>query len=116
MAGLWVGLKYRSRDGEQHSLYIVGGEEAIAQPTGRSLVPIYFEHDDQSQSCYEGADRILVTDISLTLILNKNGRDSLELPKTVEFVAAKQGRDYRKAKAIFAEMKKRHGGKVISAD
>jgi hypothetical protein len=112
-AGLWVGLRYRSEDGEQHSLYIVGGEEVTAQPVGRWLVPIYFEHDDQSQSCYEAADRIAITDNSVTLSLNKNGRDSLELPKTVEFVALKPGRDYKKAKTIFAEMRKRHGGKVI---
>ncbi len=95
------------------SLYIVAGEEATAKPVGRGPVPIYFEHDDQSQSCYEGADQISISNGSVTLILNKNGRDSLELPKTVEFVTAKPGRDYRKAKTMFTEMKKRHGGEVI---
>jgi len=112
-AGVWVGLRYRSRDGEQHSLYIVGGEKVTAKPVGRSLVPIYFEHDDQSQSCYEAAGRISITNSSVTLTLNKNGRDSLELPGTVEFVAAKPGRDYEKAKTMFTKMRKRYGGEVI---
>lgn len=110
---MWVGLRYRSKDGELQSLYIVAGEETTAKPVGRSLVPVYFEHDDQSQSCYEGADRISITASSVTLTLNKNGRHSLELPRTVEFATAKPGRDYRKAKTMFAEMRKRHGGDVI---
>src|SRR6266550_1376827 len=80
-AGMWVSIGYRSKDGEPHMLHIVGGEETSAQPVGRSLVPIYFERDDQSLSCYEGADRISVTDRSVVLTLSKNGRDSLELPK-----------------------------------
>src|SRR5882672_8037581 len=86
-AGMWVSIGYRSKDGELHVLHIVGGEETSAKPVGRSLVPVYFERDDQMLSCYEGADRILVGGSSLTLTLNKNGRDSLELPTTVEFVA-----------------------------
>jgi len=113
VAGMWVGIGYRSKDGERHALYIVGGEEASAKPTGRSLVPIYFEQDDQSLSCYEAADKISVTDNSVTLTLNKNGRVSLALPKTVHFVAEKAGRDFKKAKKMFAEMLKRHGGEVI---
>jgi hypothetical protein len=113
MAGVWVSIGYRSKDGEQHVLHIVGGEEASAQPVDRSLVPIYFERDDQSLSCYEGADKISVTDSSVTLTFTKNGRNSLELPKTVELVAAKPGRDFRKARTMFTEMRKRHGGEVI---
>lgn len=110
---MWVGLRYRSKDGEQHSLYIVAGEEVTAKPVGRSLVPIYFEHDDQSQSCYQGADRISITDTSVTLTLNKNGRDSLELPRAIQLVASNPGKDYKKAKTMFSEIKKRHGGWVI---
>ena len=110
---MWVSIGYRSKDGEQHVLHIVGGEEARAQPVGRSLVPIYFERDDQSLSCYEGADKISVTDSSVTLTLTKNGRDSLELPKTVELVTLKPGRDFTKARTMFTEMKRRHGGEVI---
>jgi hypothetical protein len=113
MAGMWVSIGYRSKDGEQHALHIVGGEEADAQPVGRTLVPIYFERDDQSLSCYAGADKILVTDGSVAVTLNKNGRDSLELPKTVEFALEKPGRDFEKAKTMFSEMKKRHSGEVI---
>jgi hypothetical protein len=89
------------------------GVETTARPVGGWLVPIYFEHDDQSQTCYEGADRISIADNSVTLIFNKNGRDSLALPRTVEFVTAKPGRDFKKAKSLFTEMKKRQGGEVI---
>jgi len=113
MAGVWVSIGYRSKAGAQHVLHIVGGEEASAQPVGRSLVPIYFERDDQSLSCYGGADKISVTGCSVTLNLTENGRDSLELPKTVEFVSPKPRRDFKKARAVFTEMKKRHGGEVI---
>jgi hypothetical protein len=113
VAGMWVGIGYRSNEGQMHALYIVGGEEASAKHMGRSLVPIYFERDDQSLSCYEAADKISVEDGSITLTLNKNGCVSLELPKTVQFVAEKASRDFKKARKMFAEMKKRHGGKVI---
>src|SRR2546423_11797976 len=94
VAGIWVSIGYRSKDGEQHMLHIVGGEEANAKPIGRSLVPIYFERDDQSLSCYEGADKILVRGTSVVLTLNKNGRVSLELPSTVELVVEKPGREF----------------------
>lgn len=110
---MWVGLRYRSKDGELHSLYIVAGEEATAKPVGRSLIPIYFEHDDQCQSCYEAADKIAISGSSIELTLNENGRHSLELPKTVEFATAKPGRDFRKARNMFIEMSKRQGGDVI---
>jgi hypothetical protein len=80
---------------------------------GLSLASIYFEHDDQSQSCYEGADKIVVTDTLISLTLNRNGRNSLGLPKTVEFCAEKPDRDFRKAMKIFTEMRKRQGGDVI---
>ena len=113
VAGMWVSIGYRTKDGEQHVLHIVGGEQADAQPAGRMPVPIYFERDDQSLSCYAGAEKILVTERSVTVTLNKNGKDSLELPKTVEFAAEKPGRDFKKARAIFAEMKKRHSGEII---
>jgi len=113
LAGMWVGIGYRSKDGELHALYIVGGEDASAKRTGRSLVPIYFERDDQSLSCYEAAEKILVADDSVTLTLNKNGSVSLELPRTVHFVVEKPGRDFKKARKMFAEMRKRHGGEVI---
>ena len=112
-SGMWVGIRYRSKDGESHDLYIVGGEETSAQQVGRSLVPIYFERDDQSLSCYEAADKISVTQRSVALDLNKNGRTSLELPKTVEFVSEKPGRDFEKARMVFIEMQKRHSGEVI---
>jgi hypothetical protein len=105
--GLWVSLGYRSKDGEQHSLHIVGGEETTIEPVNENLVP------DQLFSCYAAADTIRVTVNSVILTLNKNGRDSLHLPKTVEFVAEKPGRDLEKARAVFTRMKKHHGGKVI---
>lgn len=110
---MWVGMRYRSEDGELHSLYIVAGEETTAKPVGRSLVPVYFEHDDQSQSCYDGAVKISIKANSVTLTLNENGRHSLEFPKTVEFALAKPGKDFQKAKTMFTEMRKRHGGDVI---
>jgi len=112
-AGMWVGIRYRSKDKEQHDLYIVAGDETSVQPVGRTLVPIYFERDDQSLSCYEGAAKIQVADCSVTLTLNKNGQVSLELPKTVEFVAEKPGRDFKRAKTMFTKMKKRQSGEVI---
>jgi hypothetical protein len=112
-AGMWVSIGYRAKDREQHVLHIVGGEEATAKPVGRSLIPIYFERDDQSLSCYEAADKLLVRDGSVTVVLNKNGQASLDLPKTNEFVAEKAGRDFKSAKAIFAAMRKRHSGEVI---
>lgn len=113
-AGMWVGIRYRSKDGKRHNLYIVGGEETGQQPLGRKPFPMYFEHDDQSLSCYEGADKITVTDNSVTLTLNQNGRACLELPKTIELASAKAGRNFKKAKDMFVAMQKRHGGKVIS--
>lgn len=113
MAGMWVSIGYRSKDREQHVLHIVGGEERDAQPVGRTLVPIYFERDDQSLSCYEGADKIFVTERSVALTLNKNGRVCLELPKTVELVSEKPGRDFKRARMMFLEMQKRHTGEVI---
>jgi hypothetical protein len=113
MAGMWVSIGYRSKDREQHVLHIVGGEEKSAQPVGRTLVPIYFERDDQSLSCYEAADKISVTERSVVLTLNKNGRVSLDLPKSVEFVSEKPGREFKKAKTMFLEMQKRHSGEVI---
>jgi hypothetical protein len=113
MAGMWVSIGYRSKDRHEHVLHIVGGEEKSAQPVGRTLVPIYFERDDQSLSCYEAADNILVTEKSVVLTLNKNGRVSLELPKTVELVSEKAGRDFKKARTMFMEMQKRHSGEVI---
>jgi hypothetical protein len=64
-------------------------------------------------SCYEAADKISVTESSVALTLNKNGQVSLELPKLVEFVSEKPGRDFQKAKTMFTEMKKRHSGGVI---
>jgi hypothetical protein len=112
-AGMWVGIRYRSKDGESHDLYIIGGEETSAQPVGRTLVPIYFERDDQSLSCYEAADKISVTERSVALTLNKNGRVSLELPKTVEFISEKPRRDFKNARLMFVEMQKRHSGEVI---
>jgi hypothetical protein len=112
-AGMWVGIRYRSKDGESHDLYIVGGEETSAQPVGRTLVPIYFERDDQSLSCYEAADKISVTERSVALTLNRNGRVSLELPRTVEFLSEKPGGDFKKARMMFMEMQKRHSGEVI---
>src|SRR5262245_52958607 len=113
MAGMWVSIGYRSKDQEQHVLHIVGGEEKSARPVGRTLVPIYFERDDQSLSAYEAADKISVMEKSVALTLNKNGRVSLELPKTVDFVSEKPGRDFKKARLMFLEMQKRHAGEVI---
>jgi hypothetical protein len=113
LAGMWIGIGYRSKDGGQHALYIVGGEETDANPVGRSLAPIYFERDDQSLSCYAAADRISVSNNSVMLTLNKNGRVSLELPKTVKFRAEKVGSDFKKARKMFVKMKKRQGGEVI---
>ncbi len=113
MAGMWISVGYRTKDGEQHVLHIVGGEETSAKPVGRTLVPIYFERDDQSLSCYEAADKIAVTGSSIAVTLNKNGRVSLELPKSVEFVVEKAGRDFKRAKAMFSAMQKRHSGEVI---
>jgi hypothetical protein len=113
MAGMWVSIGYRSKDGEQHALHIVGGEETSAQPVGRRLVPIYFERDDQSLSCYEAADKITVGEKSVALALNQNGQVSLELPKVVEFIAEKAGRDFKSARAMFIEMHERHSGEVI---
>jgi hypothetical protein len=113
MAGMWVSIGYRSKNREQHVLHIVGGEEKGAQPAGRTLVPIYFERDDQSLSCYEAADKVSVSERSVALTLNKNGRVSLELPKAVEFVSEKPGRAFKKAVMMFLEMQKRHSGEVI---
>jgi hypothetical protein len=113
VAGMWISIGYRSKDGEQHMLHIVGGEETRVQPVGRTLLPIYFERDDQSLSCYEAADKIKVSARAIELTLNKNGRVSLELPKTVELVAEKPGRDFKKAQTMFSRMKDRHGGEVI---
>lgn len=113
MAGMWVSIGYRTKDKDQHVLHIVGGEEAAAMPVGRALLPIYFERDDQSLSCYEAAEKISVTGNSVTLTLNRNGRVSLELPKIVEFVPGKVGTDFKKARAMFIAMQKRHGGGVI---
>ena len=113
MAGMWVSIGYRTKDKEQHVLHIVGGEETTAQPVGRTLVPIYFERDDQSLSCYEAAERIAVASRSVALTLSRNGQVSLELPRIVEFVAEKAGRDFKRARTMFAAMQKRHGGKVI---
>jgi hypothetical protein len=114
MSSIWVGLRYRSKDGEEHSLYIIGGEKTSAHPDGRTLVPIYFERDDQSLSCYEAADKILVADRSIILTLNKNGRVSLELPRVAEFVAEKIGKDFDRAKTMFVAMQKCHGGEVVN--
>src|SRR5215469_7216083 len=100
-SGMWVGIRFRSKNGEQHDLYTVGGEESDKRPVGRTPVPIYFEKDDQSLSCYEGADNITVTARAIALTLNKNGQVCLELPKTVEFVAAKAGKDFKEARAMF---------------
>lgn len=113
IAGMWVSIGYRSKDGKRHVLHIVGGEETNSQPVGRTLVPIYFERDDQSLSCYEGADKILVKDSSVAVFLNKNGQVSLELPKTIEFVAKKASRDFKKARTMFTDMKQRHSGGII---
>ena len=113
LAGMWVSIGYRTKDGKLHALHIVGGEETKAQPVGRTLVPIYFERDDQSLSCYEAADKISVTGNSVTLILNKNGRVSLELPSDVVFLADKPGSDFKNARAMFAAIQKRHGGGVL---
>ena len=113
MVGIWVSIGYCSKDGEQHVLHIVGGEEASERPNGRSLVPLYFELDDQSLSCYEAADRIVVSDRSITARFSKNGQNSLELPRTVEFATEKPSRDFKKARTMFNKMKKRKGGEVI---
>lgn len=113
LAGMWISIGYRSKDGEQHAMHIVAGEKTGAQPVGRTPVPIYFERDDQSLSCYAAADKISVAGSSVTLTLNKNGRDSLELPGTVEFHAEQPSADFESARTIFTEMKKRHGGEVI---
>jgi hypothetical protein len=113
MSGIWVSIGFRSKDGEQHMLHIVGGEETNAQPVGRTLVPIYLERDDQSLSCYQGADKVLVEAASVTVTLNKVGQDALELPKTLQFVAEKAGRDFKKARGIFKEMKTRKSGEII---
>jgi hypothetical protein len=112
-AGMWISIGYRSKDGEQHMLHVVGGEETSIQPVGRTLVPIYFERDDQSLSCYEAADKISVRARAIELTLNRNGRVSLELPTTVTFVVDKPGGDFKKAKTMFGRMKKRQGGEVI---
>ena len=112
-AGMWVSIAYRTKDGELHALHIVAGEEKSSQPVGRSLVPIYFERDDQSLSCYEAVEKILVGNNFVTLTLNKNGRVSLELPKAVEIIGEKTVRGFKKARTIFSAMQKRHCGEVI---
>src|SRR5436190_17875851 len=106
LAGMWISIGYRSTDGEQHAMHIVAGEKTGTQPVGRTPVPIYFERDDQSLSCYAAADKISVTGSSVTLTLSKNGRDSLELPSSVEFVADKPSADFEAARTMFTEMKK----------
>ena len=42
---MWVGLRYRSKDGELHSLYIVAGEETTAKLVCYlSLVQFFLDH------------------------------------------------------------------------
>lgn len=112
-AGLWVSIGFRLKPRENHTLYIVGGEETSIRPVGRTLIPLYFERDDQSLSCYGGAEEILVADSSIVLTLNKNGRDSLELLKIVELILKKPGKNFEKARLAFVEMSQRHGGDCI---
>ncbi len=111
--GTWVSIGFLSKDQERHMLHIVGGTSPDVESGGMGPVPIYFERDDQSLSCYEGADKILVSKNSVMLILNKARQDWLELPKTVQFVSAKPGRDFRKAVATFRKMKTLKSGEII---
>ena len=113
-SGVWVAIEYVAEDRRRHALFIVGGERTDVPPTRGSPFPIYFERDDQSLSCYEGVDRIFVGKNSIRLTLNKNGRNSLELPKMVEFHTEKPGRPYAKAKLVFREIKSRKSGEVIT--
>ncbi len=111
--GTWVSIGFRSKDRERHMLHIVGGTALEIERDAMGSVPIYFERDDQLLSCYEGADQILVRKGSVTVVLNKVGQDSLELPKTVQFVSAKPGRDFKKAVATFRKMKTLKSGDII---
>lgn len=115
-AGLWVAIGYQTKDRRRHALFIVGGEEADKARLKQSPVPIYFERDDQSLSCYEGAEKISVSDRKIVMVLNKNGMVSLEMPKINEFVAEKADANFAKARKIFAEMQKRKSGEVIQLE
>ena len=77
------------------------------------LLPIYLELDDQSLSCYQGADKILVEDRSVTVTLNKVGREALEMPKTLQFVSEKSSRDFKSARTVFTKMKQFKSGDII---
>lgn len=94
-------------------LHTVGGEETHPQRIAMGLLPIYLERDDQSLSCYQGADKIVVEDGSVTVSLNKIGQDALELPKTLQFVSDEHPRDFKNARVIFTKMKAFKSGEII---
>jgi hypothetical protein len=113
IAGIWVSIGFSSAGREFDVLHIVGGEETDPRRIQLGMVPIYLERYDQMLSCYQGADKILIEDGSVTVTLNKIGQDALDLPETLHFVSGRTDEDFQKARNIFTKMKTFKSGRII---
>ncbi len=113
MAGIWVSIGFSSKEKDADVLHLVGGDPVSPQHAQMGCLPIYLERYDQSLSCYQGADKILVEDGSITVTLNKKGQAALHLPRLLQFVSAELDEDFKKAREILAKMKTYESGKII---
>jgi hypothetical protein len=113
MAGIWVSIGFSSEQREFDVLHVVGGDSTNPQHIRLGLVGIYLERYDQSLSCYQGADAILIKDDALTITLNKTGQDALHLPGVLHFTTNAVNNDFKAARAIFTKMKQYESGKII---
>ena len=111
--GTWVSIGFRFKKRQVRVLHIVGGSAPGPANGKMAPMPIYFECDDQALSCYEGAEKILLRDSSLTLVLNRTGQQCLELPKKLEFVPPKGSRNFKKAVTAFKKMQTLTSGEII---
>ena len=111
---IWVSLCYTSEHGED-VLHIVCAREVDEQDRRLGHNTIYLCGDDQSRSCYAGADKIAASKDSVQVHLNKRGRKLLELRQPVELRWG--GRTPGKISALrcLARMKKFECGQVVHA-
>lgn len=77
-AYLWVTLGFASEHNALDTLHIVCACEVEPQDRAGGMAAIYLERDDQSRGGYGGAERIVIGEGSIEVVLNAAGLGQLE--------------------------------------
>ena len=109
---LWVSLCYTSEHGED-VLHIVCAVEPDEQDRRLGMNTIYLCGDDQSRSCYAGADKIEAMKTAVRVHLNKVGRKALEMDQGLELLWTPRTVGRVAALRCLAKMKQYECGKVV---